>query len=364
MAGVWESAVEQFEQGKDFVTATILSVRGSSPRHVGTRFLVKQDRSVVGTIGGGLFEANVLELAATVLENRASHRAFFSFQGKDARSTEMICGGEADVLVEFVDVSDTIREKMFRQVAEVVRRRDTAYLFTKLTVPMDSRVSEAVSHFLVDADGTTVGGFSGSENVLGGLPEPRLLKQAQILSVPGLDHPVFLEWIRPRGTVYIFGAGHVGICVAHLASYVDFRVVAIDDRADYADFGHVPAADTVVNLESFDKAFDGLSMDEDSYVVIVTRGHAHDRTVLAQALRTRAGYIGMIGSRRKINLIYRALLEEGVSREDLQKVHSPIGIPIGGETPQEIGMSIVAEMIQMRNRRDQIDLNGTRTQVG
>lgn len=364
MAGVWESAVEQFEQGKDFVTATILSVRGSSPRHVGTRFLVKQDRSVVGTIGGGLFEANVLELAATALDHRASHRAFFSFQGKDARSTEMICGGEADVLVEFVDASDKIRESLFRQVADVVGRRETAYLFTSLTVPMDGRISETVSHFLVDENGATVGGFPGSEIALGSLPEPRLLKPAQILSVAGLDHPVFLECIRPRGTVYIFGAGHVGICVAHLASYVDFRVVAIDDRADYADFGHVPDADTVVDLESFDKAFETLPIDEDSYVVIVTRGHAHDRTVLAQALRTKAGYIGMIGSRRKINLIYRALLEEGFSSEDLQKVHSPIGIPIGGETPQEIGMSIVAEMIQIRNRRDHAGLKGERPQGG
>ncbi len=359
MAGLWESAVEQFDQGKDFVTATILAVRGSSPRHVGTRFLVKQDRTVVGTIGGGLFEANVLELAATALENRTSHRAFFSFQGKDASSMEMICGGEADVLVEFVDASDVIRESLFRHVADIVKRRDSAYLFTRLTVPVSGRASEPVPHFLVDGGGAGVGGFPGSETALESLPELRLLKPAQILTVPGLDHPVFVEWIRPRGTVYIFGAGHVGICVAHLASYVDFRVVAIDDRTDYADFGHVPDADTVVDLESFDKAFDCLSTDEDSYVVIVTRGHAHDRTVLAQALRTKAGYIGMIGSRRKINLIYQALLQEGFTREDLRRVHAPIGLPIGGETPQEIGISIVAEMIQMRNRRDHIELKGT-----
>lgn len=355
MAGLWESAVEQFDQGKDFVVATILSVHGSSPRHVGTRFLIKHDRSVVGTIGGGLFEASVLDLAVSALENRVSHRAFFSFQGKDALSTQMICGGDAEVLIEFVDVSDKGEEDVFRSILDITKRRGSAYLFTDLIVPLNGKTSEPVPHLFMDGEGSSIGGFPGADAALRSMPEARILKPAQFLPVPGSDHAIFLEWIRPRGTVYIFGAGHVGVCVAHLASYVEFRVVIIDDRADFADFAHVPAADDVVDLESFDNACDGLSIDEDSYLVIVTRGHAHDRNVLAQALRTRAGYIGMIGSRRKINLIYQALLNGGYTREDIQRVHAPIGLPIGGETPQEIALSIVAEMIQTRNRRDRID---------
>ena len=107
-------------------------------------------------------------------------------------------------------------------------------------------------------------------------------------------------------------------------------------------------------LESFEDPFAGLPVDRDSYVIIVTRGHSHDRTVLGKALRTDAGYIGMIGSKRKNHLIFQGLLLEGFTHEDLQRVHAPIGIPIGGETPEEIAVSIVAEMIQVRDRYEQL----------
>ena len=95
-------------------------------------------------------------------------------------------------------------------------------------------------------------------------------------------------------------------------------------------------------------------MDEDSYVVIVTRGHSHDRIALAEALKTKARYIGVIGSRRKHEIVFQALLGQGFTREDIGRVHAPIGVPIGGETPEEIGVSIVAQMIQIRNRKDQL----------
>jgi len=105
-------------------------------------------------------------------------------------------------------------------------------------------------------------------------------------------------------------------------------------------------------LFSFEQAFASLEMDSDSYVVIVTRGHLHDKTVLEQALRTKAGYIGMIGSRRKRDMVYQTLLSEGFTQEDIDRVHCPIGLNIGGETPEEIAVSIVAELIKARSGID------------
>ena len=110
----------------------------------------------------------------------------------------------------------------------------------------------------------------------------------------------------------------------------------------------------VIVLKSFHDAFAALNVDEESYVVIVTRGHSHDRISLAQALKTKARYIGVIGSRRKHEIVFQALLAEGFTREDIDRIHAPIGVPIGGETPEEIGVSIVAQMIQIRNRNDQL----------
>jgi xanthine dehydrogenase accessory factor len=271
----------------------------------------------------------------------------------------MICGGEADVLLEFVDASDKQQNAIFSRLLASAKGKGSAFLFTCLTLPIGGATPGALSHLLLEADGTRSGGFAGDRAALESVPEARLLKPAQIVTVPGLEHPVLLEWLHPAKTVYIFGGGHVGVCVAHLAAYVHFRVVALDDREEFVSQERFPHADERIVLESFPTGFSGLRIDHDSYVVIVTRGHSHDRTILAQALRTESGYIGMIGSKRKNHLIFEALLREGFTGEDFERVHAPIGLPIGGETPEEIGVSIVAEMIQARNRQDQLKKKGT-----
>jgi xanthine dehydrogenase accessory factor len=354
MLDIWQAAVEELKKGRDCVLATILSVRGSSPRHVGTRFLVRWDGRTVGTIGGGLFESQVQELASIALKNRTSCRALFSFSGLDHQSPQMICGGEVDVLLDFVDAQDGDQLVLFSRLLAAARERGAAFLFTCLTVPVGGSVPGALKRLLVDAEGTRTGGFPGDTAAVEAMPEIRLLKPAQVLSVLGLEHPVLLEWLHPAGTVYIFGGGHVGVSVAHVAAFVHFHVVVLDDREEYVSEERFPEADRRIALESFADAFSGLRVDKDSYVVIVTRGHSHDRAILGQALRTDAGYIGMIGSKRKNHLIFQGLLLEGFTREDLQRAHAPIGIPIGGETPEEIAVSIVAEMIQVRDRQEQL----------
>ncbi len=153
---------------------------------------------------------------------------------------------------------------------------------------------------------------------------------------------------KGRKTVYLFGAGHVSREVAVLARRVGFGIIVLDDRVEFASRERFPDADGVTVLETFESAFRDLPVDGNGFIVILTRGHAHDKTVLAGALRTDARYIGMIGSKRKRAAIYAALEDEGFTRADLDRVYSPIGIAIGAETPEEIAVSIVAELIQVR----------------
>ena len=162
----------------------------------------------------------------------------------------------------------------------------------------------------------------------------------------------FVEPAVSAATVYLFGAGHVSQQVALVASMVHFRTVVLDDRSEFANQERFPQADEVKVVTSFNQAFADLQIDSESYLVIVTRGHLHDKAVLAQALRTDAGYVGMIGSRRKRDMVYQALLKEGFSQHDIDRVHSPIGVNIGGETPEEIAVSIVAELIKERSERN------------
>jgi xanthine dehydrogenase accessory factor len=158
-----------------------------------------------------------------------------------------------------------------------------------------------------------------------------------------------MEPVAARSLLYVFGGGHVSRQIVPLAAKVGFHVVVIDDREEFADPHRFPEA-TEVRCIPFEGVMGRIPINDTSFLVIVTRGHMGDKSVLAQALTTDAGYIGMIGSRQKRELIYQALSGEGFTQADLARVHSPIGIPIGAETPEEIAVSIVAELIQARAR--------------
>ena len=158
----------------------------------------------------------------------------------------------------------------------------------------------------------------------------------------------FIEEFKLKSDAYIFGGGHVAYALEPLLRHVDFTTTIIDDREEYSNPERYPNAERTIVCDDFDQCFDELETDDDSYIVIVTRGHRGDLKVLRQALQKPNAYIGMIGSKRKNRLLYDELLKEGFTQEQLDYVHAPIGIEIKSETPEEIGISIVAEMIQVR----------------
>jgi xanthine dehydrogenase accessory factor len=135
--------------------------------------------------------------------------------------------------------------------------------------------------------------------------------------------------------------------LAPLVKKVHFRVAVIDDREMFANRERFPEVDEVI-VSEFEKCFDQLSVDDSSYIVIVTRGHLYDGFVLEQAMKTSARYIGMIGSKKKIGTLFQGLKKKGISKEMLSRVHAPIGLEINSETPEEIAVSIVAELIKVR----------------
>jgi xanthine dehydrogenase accessory factor len=158
---------------------------------------------------------------------------------------------------------------------------------------------------------------------------------------------ILLEPVFSEPTVYVFGGGHISEQLAPLAKKVHFKVVVIDDREIFANRERFPDADEVI-VSEFEKCFDRLNIGDSSYIVIVTRGHLYDGIVLEQAVESKARYIGMIGSRNKIRTLYQSLTKKGIAKETLDRVHAPIGIDINSETPEEIAVSIVAELIKVR----------------
>ncbi|GAC1653206.1 MAG: XdhC/CoxI family protein [Acidobacteriaceae bacterium] len=164
---------------------------------------------------------------------------------------------------------------------------------------------------------------------------------------------VFVEPVLPVSTLYLFGAGHVSYSIHRAARLAGFETVIIDDREQYANAERCPDARQFI-ADDFESAMSGLAPNELSYVVIVTRGHKDDMRVLKWAASTRARYIGMIGSQRKTIAIYRELVNQGIDPAKLERVHAPVGLDIGAITPEEIGVSIVAEMIAIRRNSNAV----------
>lgn len=167
-------------------------------------------------------------------------------------------------------------------------------------------------------------------------------------SICGGKMDVFIEPIAPSEKLYIFGAGHVGYSLSKMAVMADFHVSIVDDREEYANRERFSEAHKII-VADFKDAFQQLEIDDNTFIVILTRGHAFDEIVLEWACQTNAKYIGMIGSKRKIQNIFNNLRQKGISDERLSRVHAPIGLNIGSETPAEIAVSIMAEMIQVRH---------------
>ena len=162
---------------------------------------------------------------------------------------------------------------------------------------------------------------------------------------------VFRERIGRQPKLIICGAGHVSVPIIKMGKMLGFAVTVLEDRPRFADNARAAGADTVI-CEAFEKALEGIHGDSDSWFVIVTRGHRYDTICLENILHKTYAYVGMMGSRRRVAIVKDQLEESGISRETLDAVHTPIGLKIGAETPEEIAVSVMAEIIQVKNSRE------------
>ncbi len=336
---------EHLDRCLPVVLISLLNLKGSTPRHEGSKMIVGSDGKPYGTIGGSLLEATSIEKAREVLEARQSRLVTFELTGEDTSDPGMICGGKTEVLLDYL--APTPENRLFaRQWYENISSGTDGYLCTCLK---RNSSSVTINGRVIVADNQVTGTLPDGVELSHLKEEFRSVSSGAVRSIKGNE--ILIEPVKRLKTLYCFGAGHVAVPTAHMAALAGFRVVVVDDRPEFASEERFPEARRVLVIDDFNKAMSELPVDEDSFIVIVTRGHQYDRVVLEQALKTKASYIGMISSRKKRDAIYAALRESGVSQAELDNVHSPIGLDIGGETPEEIGVSIVAELIAVRNGR-------------
>jgi xanthine dehydrogenase accessory factor len=345
MKKFYETIVELLDRKESFAIATVFDKTGSAPRSDGAKMIVRADGSITGTVGGGRLEAAAIDLGKQAIAGKKTIIQIFDLTSKDAAASDMICGGRGEILIDFIDVSDANQNTIYRAVLDVIIKREKGWLITIIDNKPAGDKTVTCQQCLVRQDKTMVGNVRCNPNLI----EHLINGPAKVtLHSEVYDEQRFLvEPLRVGGTVIIFGAGHVSQKIAPLSEGVGFRTVVLDDRPEYANRERFPLPVDARVIKDFTKLPD-LGIDEDSYLVIVTRGHLFDKDVLAQVLRSGAAYIGMIGSRSKRELIYKELMERGFSEEELRKVYCPIGTSILAETPEELGISIVGELIKVR----------------
>jgi xanthine dehydrogenase accessory factor len=349
---------ELLQHNQPVLLATIISQHGSSPRGTGARMALTANRHQIGTIGGGQLEAILQDRFEEFISTQSTIMLEFTLSESEAANLDMICGGSVSVLVDPLLPDNPAIIAFFENVNQLVSAQQKGWL---LSLIPENGVHQTPQKCLVSTEGEIIGSWLPIIKMVNRNPgvitfnevnirlEDLDLKSPQIVTSSGIR--VFLEPIGQHSTVYIIGAGHISQKLAPLTTMVGFRTSVLDDRPDYISRERFPVIDDLYLLEDFEHVFQNMKIDSDTFVVIVTRGHQFDKSVLKQALHTKAGYIGMIGSRRKINLTIEALMKEGIPEEQLKTVHSPIGLNIGAETPEEIAISIVAELIQIRSNK-------------
>ena len=329
---IYQIIKEHIDSKKVGVLATVISRTGSAPRDVGARMFVAGDGSSYGTVGGGVLELQVQAEAMRVQGKNVSSIFHVRMDAKTVEAEGMICGGNVDVLIEPVTGS---QGEVYGRLAEMNKKGRKGVVVTGLG-------REVFTKTLIE-DNLFIAGDPIDEV----LAEKylRLLDDERI--VVSDEGKFIVEPVVPRIQLYIFGAGHVSQYIARMAKMVNFYVVVIDDREEFANPDRFPDADEIL-VSNFTGAFSSISFTGSEFIVIVTRGHSHDADVLRAALSEKTRYVGMIGSKRKVKIIFDAMREYGFGDDAISRVHAPIGLPINAETPQEIAVSIVSQLIQIR----------------
>ncbi|MGE3821448.1 MAG: XdhC family protein [Isosphaeraceae bacterium] len=333
--------VDALENGGEPIVCQVVETRGSTPQKAGALMVVDPDGGQVGTLGGGCVEAEVKQKAIRRIGETGAELHTFILDHDYAWADGLICGGKMVISAEALRGDGPLA--YVRALQGLV---EAGQGFTEAVVvdPEKVGVSEG-SRFLFGPDGRFVAAWpesqpprAVSEKIEPLTDRPKPAARGGVATMPTL----------PRIRLVVVGAGHVGQAVADLAAQADFDVWVVDDRAQYANRERFPRAERLI-VGPIDEVLSGLDVTPQTYALIVTRGHGHDQEALYHLAPTAAPYVGLIGSHRKIRLIFESLRESGVSDTALERVTAPVGFDIGSQTVPEIAVSIVAELIARRN---------------
>ncbi|MEH2054367.1 XdhC family protein [Nostoc sp.] len=291
------------------VLATVTSTKGSTPREVGAKMFIDADGKTFGTIGGGAGEARIYQQALQVLQTGKKQFVEIDLSGAPQRETQGVCGGTMQVLLELWSGSENL-----------------------------NLVNQIIDSLTSGRSGTMITPFNTDE-------KPYLILETQV--IPSLHATALIEPLLPPPTLLIIGAGHIAVSLAQVAKIVGFQVIVQDDRSDFATKERFPGASLVL-AQPITSIQEILNKNTNLYVALVTRGYLQDLEALRLLCKYQTKYMGMIGSSKRVSTVYKILQNEGYNPEFFHQIYAPIGLDIGALTPEEIAVSICAELIKVR----------------
>ncbi|MDA8221565.1 XdhC/CoxI family protein [Desulfosporosinus sp.] len=361
---IYQGLKKASDKNLDVALITIISVLGSTPRKPGAKMLVFADGTTVGTIGGGCGEAEGRREALNVLASHAPKVHFLNMTADIAQEEGMVCGGIMGLFIEYLGSQSPVEQ--------VTLMKDYLSAVDEAANPVLVTVIEATEGRLAGKkmfvkDNREVTGDLGLEELtrvgvesikLGGKRCQPLLVSLDSEFEPcdtTVNKATFRFLVETPTTVVqllILGAGHIALPLATMAKIVGYEVTVVDDRRSFANSNRFPTADTII-CDDFEGALDEITINPQTFVVIITRGHRYDKMCLCKVINQSASYIGMIGSRKRVKALLAELEEEGISSEALRRLYSPIGLKIGAETPEELAVSILSELIKVQRESNQ-----------
>ncbi len=312
----WENLIETLKNEKEAVLSTIIEKRGSAPRGVGTMMLIHKNGKIDGTIGGGPVENDLINLGKELIKEKKSRVVSVNFTGDT-----VICGGNVKVLLEYISTKDIeFYEKLYNNFQNGVKQfliRDINS-FEKFLIPYDEIPEKFKKYF-----------------------------EKPLKSKNFIKDNYFFQFISSLPELHIFGAGHIAVPLYEIGKLCEFKIFIYDDREEFAKQERFPEAKVI--LTEMDKVAEKINFNNSCYFVLVTREHIHDEIILKQLLGKPYAYIGMIGSKRRVKSVKDRIINQGFDKEKVERIYSPIGLDISAETPAEIAVSIMAEIIKVKN---------------
>jgi xanthine dehydrogenase accessory factor len=344
------------------VLATVTGTSGSTPQKPGSLALFSGGKLISGTVGGGIVENRVQAFANQCSRTRESMYAGFSLDNDVDRKDEAICGGSISILLDADPLSSL---PLFERMEHDLEAGTPGVLVTLVTILKAPYVN--IIRYWITA---------GSDPDLPDYLKTRAKKEALDMllspgsagfrqfeySFPGEEQAtkVFLEPLFPLPRLVIAGAGHIGKALSHLGKMLDFEVTVADSRSEYANALNLPDADHII-AGDIGKILREIKKDRDTYIVIMTQGHADDAEALRPCIRSGAVYVGMIGSKAKIAKMRAEFISrKWATDEEWQKIYSPVGLDIGSKTVEEIAVSIAAQLVLVRNRNSDQPAGGSK----